>query len=218
MTKVLYITANPKAEEHSFSLRAGRVFLNAYRNTKPEDEIVLLDLYQSHIPMLDREVFDGWRHLESGDAFEHLSPTQKRKITRLNTLLEQFMGADKYVFVTPMWNFSIPPMLKAYIDAVCVAGKTFNYTEEGPVGLLQRKKAVHIQARGGQYSDGPLASMEFGDRYLQTILRFLGIEETASIFVEGMGMHSNDAERIAQAAFELARETAKDFAGDLVAR
>lgn len=216
MTKVLYITANPKAEEHSFSLRAGKVFLNAYRNEKPKDEIVLLDLYQSHIPMLDREVFDGWGRLGSGETFEDLSPSQQVKITRLNTLLEQFMGADKYVFVTPMWNFSIPPMLKAYIDAVCVAGKTFAYTEEGAAGLLQHKKAVHIQARGGHYSDGPLASMEFGDRYLQTILGFLGIEETTSIFVEGMGMHANDAERIAQAAFELARETATSFAKDRV--
>ncbi len=216
MTKLLYITANPKAEEQSYSLRAGRAFLNAYRIKQPDVKITELDLYQDDIPLLDREVFDGWAHLQH-HTYESLSPAQQVKLARLNTLLEQFIAADKYVFVTPMWNFSIPPMLKAYIDAVCIAGQTFAYTEEGPVGLLKHKQAIHIQARGGHYSDGPLASMEWGDRYLQMIFRFLGIDAAPSIFVEGTGIQTNDAEQIVQAAIARAQEAAMNFASASIA-
>src|SRR5699024_3735453 len=72
----------------------------------------------------------------------------KGKVKRLEELSNQFVNADKYVFVTPFWNFSFPPVMKAYLDSVSVAGKTFKYTAEGPVGLLPDKKALHIQARG----------------------------------------------------------------------
>jgi FMN-dependent NADH-azoreductase len=61
----------------------------------------------------------------------------------------QFAEADKYIIAAPFWNLSFPAILKAYIDYICVTGITFKYTAEGPVGLGQGKKAVHIVARGG---------------------------------------------------------------------
>ncbi|MFP3821738.1 NAD(P)H-dependent oxidoreductase, partial [Bacillus sp. SIMBA_008] len=91
--------------------------------------------------------------------FDTLSAEEQAKVARLNELSDQFVSADKYVFVSPLWNFSFPPVLKAYIDSVAVAGKTFKYTEQGPVGLLTDKKALHIQARGGYYSEGPAAEL-----------------------------------------------------------
>lgn len=108
--------------------------------------------------------------------FDELSADEKTKVARINELTEQFVSADKYVFVTPLWNFSIPPQLKAYIDTICIAGKTFKYTANGAVGLLSDKKAVHIQARGGMYSEGPAKEMEFGDRYLRTISNSSGLQ------------------------------------------
>ena len=72
------------------------------------------------------------------------STVMKRKIERLAEILDEFLSADKYVFVSPMWNLSFPPVLKAYIDAITVAGKTFKYTAEGPQGLLTDKKVLHI--------------------------------------------------------------------------
>jgi len=69
----------------------------------------------------------------------------------------QFAEADKYVIAAPMWNLSIPSILKAYIDYIVVSGITFKYTEEGAVGLLQGKKAIHIMATGGEYTKGPFA-------------------------------------------------------------
>lgn len=110
-----------------------------------------------------------------------------------------------------MWNFSFPPKLKAYIDTLCIAGKTFKYTEEGSVGLLKGKKALHIQARGGIYSEGPAKEMEFGDRYLRAVLAFVGITDVQTIAVEGMNAFPNEAESIKQQAIERAKEAAKQF-------
>jgi FMN-dependent NADH-azoreductase len=216
MTKVLYITANPKAEEQSYSLSVGRAFLEAYRNEKPGDEIVELDLYQTDIPHIDTDVFSGWGKLQQGTAFEELSGDEKAKVARINELTEQFTSADKYVFVTPLWNFSFPPKVKAYIDTICIAGKTFKYTASGPVGLMSQKKAVHIQARGGVYSEGPAKEMEFGDRYLQAIFGFIGITDVDSVIVEGMAQMPDQAESIKEKAMVRAREAARSFSKDAV--
>ena len=212
MSKVLYITANPKPTDQSYGLTVGEAFLEAYRHEAPNDEIINLDLYKTHIPYIDADVLNGWGKLQKGTAFENLSAEEQSKIAAINKLTDQFVEADKYIFVTPMWNFSFPPLMKAYIDTICIAGKTFKYTEEGPVGLLSGKRAVHIQARGGVYSEGPAVEKEFGDRYLRAIMDFVGIENVDSIVVEGMNQMPNEAESIKEKAMARAREIAKDFA------
>lgn len=216
MSKVLYITANPKHHEQSYSLSVGQAFLEAYRAEKPNDEIIELDLYQADVPLIDADVFNGWGKLQQGKAFDELTPTEKSQVAKINELTDQFISADKYVFVTPMWNFSFPPKMKAYIDTICIAGKTFKYTAEGPVGLLTNKKAVHIQARGGVYSEGPAKEVEFGDRYMRTIFNFIGITDAESIIVEGMAQMPNEAENIKEKAIARAKEVAKEFAKDAV--
>jgi len=216
MAQLLYITANPKAVEQSYSLSVGSAFLEAYRAAKPNDDIVELDLYRTDIPLLDTDVFNGWGKLQQGRAFEELSAEEKGKVARINELTEQFVQADKYVFVTPLWNFSFPPIMKAYIDTICIAGKTFRYTANGPVGLLTDKKAIHIQARGGVYSEGPAQAMEFGDRYLRAIFQFIGITDVDSVIVEGMAQSPDQAAQIKERAIERAKEAARAFALDQV--
>jgi FMN-dependent NADH-azoreductase len=107
MAKLLYITANPKREEESYGLSVGRAFLNAYKQQYPQDEIVELDLYHTDIPYIDVDVLNGWGKLQQGRAFEQLSEGEKQKISRINELTDQFISADKYVFVTPI------PILKS---------------------------------------------------------------------------------------------------------
>jgi FMN-dependent NADH-azoreductase len=211
--KILYITANPKSDEQSYSLSVGKAFLDAYRQANPQDEIIELDLYKIDIPLIDKDVFNGWGKLQQGIAFEQLTAAEKAKVSRINELTDQFIAADKYIFVTPMWNFSIPPKMKAYIDTICIAGKTFKYTEQGSVGLLTGKRAVHIQARGGIYSEGPAKEFEFGDRYLRTVMNFIGITDVETVVVEGMAQMPDEAENIRAKAIERAREVAKRFAG-----
>lgn len=212
LAKVLYIKANPKTPQESYSLAVAEEFIKTYKQENPNDEIIELDLYNMNIPEIDTDVFSGWGKLQQGTSFDQLTADEKEKVNGINRLTDQFVEADKYIFVTPLWNFSIPPKMKAYIDTICIAGKTFKYTAEGPVGLLTNKKAVHIQARGGIYSEGPAQQMEFGDRYIRTVLSFLGVPSVDSVIVEGMAQMPNEAENIKQKAIEQARQVAKSFA------
>lgn len=168
-------------------------------------------MYKENIPHIDADVFSGWGKLRSGQAFDQLTTDEKAKVSRLNELSDQFVAADKYVFVTPMWNFSFPPIMKAYLDSVAVAGKTFKYTENGPVGLLPGKKALHIQARGGFYSEGPAAEMEMGHRYINIIMNFFGITNLEGLFIEGHNAMPDKAQEIKENAIAKAKEMAHTF-------
>lgn len=192
-------------------MAVGKAFIDTYREANPNDEVIHLDLYSIQLPHIDADVFSGWGKLRGGQQFSDLSKEEQSKVGRLGEITDQFVAADKYVFVTPMWNFSFPPLMKAYIDAICIAGKTFKYTETGPVGLLPDKKALHIQASGGVYSEGPAASMEMGHRYISTIMSFFGITDFQGIFVEGMAQTPDKAPQIKEEAISRAQALAKTF-------
>jgi len=208
---LLYITAHPHGPTQSYSMAAGKAFIEAYREANPDDEIIHLDLFKEDIPQIDSDVLGAWGKLASGTPFSGLTAVQQAKVSRLNELVDQYVAADKYVFVSPMWNFSFPPVLKAYIDATCVARKTFKYTENGPVGLLTGKKALHIQASGGIYSEGPAAELESGHSYLKKIMMLQGVPSFEGIFVEGMAAMPDQAGAIKEKALARAREAAKRF-------
>ncbi|MGV2875461.1 FMN-dependent NADH-azoreductase [Macrococcus capreoli] len=208
MTKVLYITAHPNDETISFSMATGKAFIESYKAAHPEHDVKHIDLYDTFIPLLDKEVFSGWGKLRSGEAFETLSETEQQKVARIEELSDEFAAADKYVFVAPMWNLSFPAVVKAYIDTVAIAGKSFKYTENGPVGLLTDKKALLVQARGGFYTEGPAANYEMGNRYLQTILGFMGIPSIEELIIEGHNALPDQADAIKAAAIEKAEKLA----------
>lgn len=211
MVRVLYITAHPHDETHSYSMAVGKEFIDSYKQINTGDEVIHLDLYKEHIPHIDADVFSGWGKLRSGQGFEDLTAEEKQKVSRLNELSEQFVSADKYVFVTPLWNFSFPPIMKAYLDSVAVAGKTFKYTEQGPIGLLTDKKALHIQARGGIYSEGPAAQMEMGHRYISVMMSFFGVPSLEGLFVEGHNAMPDKAQEIKENAIARAKDLAHTF-------
>ncbi|OHR53063.1 MULTISPECIES: FMN-dependent NADH-azoreductase [unclassified Staphylococcus] len=198
MSQVLYITAHPLDEMVSNSMAVGKAFIDTYKAEHPEDEV----------PEIDAEVFSGWGKLQSGET---LTDSEQQKVNRLTELVDQFVAADKYVFVTPMWNLSFPPAVKRYFDAVAVAGKTFKYTAEGPQGLLTDKAALHIQSRGGYYSEGPAADFELGDRYIRTILAFMGVPDISLIAIEGHNAEPENAEEIKLNAIQQAEQFAKQF-------
>jgi FMN-dependent NADH-azoreductase len=211
LATVLFITAHPHDHQTSYSMAVGKAFIDTYREANPNDEVTTIDLYSVQVPHIDADVFSGWGKLRSGQEFSSLTSEESSKVGRINELTEQFIAADKYVFVTPMWNFSFPPVMKAYLDALCVAGKTFKYTAEGPVGLLAGKKALHIQARGGVYSEGPAAGMESGHRYIAIIMAFFGITETQGLFVEGHNQFPDKAQQIKEDAIARAKDLAHTF-------
>jgi FMN-dependent NADH-azoreductase len=211
MTQVLYITAHPHDDTQSFSMAAGKAFIDTYKKVNPSHEVVAVDLYKEDIPQIDADVFSGWGKLQTGKGFEELSDSEKAKVGRLTELVDQFVEADKYIFVTPFWNFSFPPVMKAYIDSVSVAGKTFKYTEHGPIGLLTDKKALHIQARGGIYTEGPAAQMEMGHRYLDIMMQFYGVPSFEGLFIEGHAAMPDKAQDIKEDGIARAKDLAHTF-------
>lgn len=124
-------------------------------------------------------------------------------------VMRQFLEADVVVVGAPMYNFSIPSTLKAWIDRIAVAGKTFRYTEDGPEGLAKGKRVVVASARGGVHTDAP---SDFQEPYLRFLFGFLGIDEVEFVRAEGLAyspQHRSDALAAAHAAIgEPLREAA----------
>ncbi len=210
MAKLLYVTCNLKPVEHSRSLSVGKEFLDEYLRQNPDDEVHVLDLYRDNIQRIDADVLSGWGRMLKGESFASLTIDEQRKVGRIWKHADQFIAADKYVFVTPMYNLGFPAELKMYIDAVCVVGKTFVYTATGPVGLLkdQGRKCLHIHSSGG---------FHFGKKedhsvpYLKSIMGFMGIDDFEAIVVEGVDAIPDRAETFKVAAAERARQVAIQF-------
>ena len=117
-----------------------------------------------------------------------------------NIDLQEFLDADTIVIGAPMYNFSLPTQLKAWIDRIVVAGTTFRYTEAGPEGLAKGKRVIIALARGGIYSEGsPAAALEHLETYLRGVFNFIGIEPE---FVIAEGLNLSPEHR--EAALELA--------------
>jgi FMN-dependent NADH-azoreductase len=105
-----------------------------------------------------------------------------------NALLEEFLAADTVVIGAPMYNFGISSQLKAWIDRIAVAGKTFRYTAEGVEGLAQGKRVFIASSRGGQYVEGPFAAFDHQETYLRGVLGFLGITDITIVRAEGVAI------------------------------
>ncbi len=151
MAKILYITAHPGKVEYSKSLQVGEQFLKAYHEIHPMDEVTYLDLYQLDAPDVDSIVYSAFGKLMGGIEFNDLLPDEQKALLKRQAVIDQFIAHDKYVLVAPMWEFSFPAVLKKYLDIICAVRQTFKYSEFGlPIGLLKNKKAVFIQASGGQ--------------------------------------------------------------------
>lgn len=201
MGKILYIKANAKPEGASRTFKISDSFIDTYKQSHPQDEVITLDLYKEGIGLLSES-----------DINTVFGPkTEESKNHPILKFAYQFAEADKYVIAEPMWNLSIPAILKAYIDYICVTGITFKYTAEGPVGLCTGKKAVNIVTRGGEYSTGGGAAYEMGDRYLRTIFAFLGITDFTTISAEKLDVIGEDVEGILQKVIKEAQELAKRF-------
>lgn len=201
MAKLLYIKANAKPEGVSRTFKISDSFIEAYKQSHPGDEIITMDLYKENIAFLSADDINSVFGPKTDESRKH--PILKYAY--------QFAEVDKYVIAEPMWNLSIPAILKAYIDYICVTGITFKYTAEGPVGLCTGKKAINISARGGEYSKEPASAYEMGDRYLRTIFAFLGITDFTTISADALDVAGNDLEAIVGNAIKDAQEKARSF-------
>jgi FMN-dependent NADH-azoreductase len=134
-----------------------------------------------------------------------IPPALQPDITSGNAALEEFLASDIVVIGAPMYNFTIPTQLKAWIDRLTINGKTFKYGPNGPEGLAGGKKVIVASTRGGAYSvNTPTAFLDHQETYLRAIFGFLGIREITFIRAEGLAMGDNRAKSIATAEAEIA--------------
>jgi len=121
-----------------------------------------------------------------GPNADGLTEAQQRENQVSEQLVTQFLAADVVVVGAPMYNFSIPSQLKAWIDRIAQAGRTFTYTATGPKGLAGGKTVIVASTRGGVYPDGGAADHQ--ESYLLTLFGFLGVTDVRFVRAEGLAM------------------------------
>jgi FMN-dependent NADH-azoreductase len=180
MSKVLYIQASPRAER-SYSVKAADAFVEAYRNSHPQDEVHTVNLFDKDIP-----AFDGFKLDAKYKVLRGEDPTsdEKKAWESITTVIEEFKSYDKYVFAVPMWNFGIPYRLKQYLDVIIQPGQTFSYCPgEGYKGLVTGKPVFVAYARGGEYK-GDYAAYDMQKTYFDAALGFIGFSNVKSVVIE----------------------------------
>jgi FMN-dependent NADH-azoreductase len=182
MTQILLIQSSSNLAS-SVSRDLSDAYVTAYKAAHPDAVVTERDLVASPIPHLGVDLLGGF----FGKP-ESLTEAQRTAVALSDTLVEEITTASLIVIGVPMYNFSIPSALKAWIDHVIRAGRTFNYTAEGPKGLVIGKKAVLFLASGGVYSDGPYKPYDFQETYLRAILGFIGITDVTVVRAEGLAM------------------------------
>jgi FMN-dependent NADH-azoreductase len=156
-----------------------------WQATHPGTTVDYLDLAASAPSHLSIESL-GFR---LGPQAESLSDAQRRENALSETLVSQFLAADVVVVGAPLYNFSIPSQLKAWIDRIAQAGRTFKYTEKGAVGLATGKTVIVASSRGGVYSTSEVGrALEHQESYLQTVFGFFGITDVRFVRAEGVAM------------------------------
>ncbi len=135
-------------------------------------------------------------------AGAELTDVQKRENVISEALVTQFLAADVIVVGAPLYNFSIPSQLKAWVDRIAQVGRTFKYTETGPQGLAGGKTVIVASTRGGVYSTNDWGrAAEHQESYLQTVFGFLGITDVRFVRAEGVAMgDAKKAEALGEAA------------------
>lgn len=143
------------------------------------------DLVALNLPHLEAAELSSWQ-VEP----EARSDEQRELAARSEALIEELRAHDVLVLAVPLYNLGIPSQLKAWFDRILRAGETFRYTEAGPQGLVEGKRAVILAARGGQYAGTELDSQT---PHLKAMLGLIGITEVDVVFAEGLAM--GDAHR-----------------------
>jgi FMN-dependent NADH-azoreductase len=132
---------------------------------------------------------------QSIDPSQHDAQMQK-DLADGASALEEFLAADIVVVGAPMYNFSVPSQLKAWIDRLAIAGKTFRYTEKGPEGLAGGKRVIVASSRGGFYGAGtPGAAIDHQENYLRAVFGFFGITDISFVRAEGVNMGADQKAR-----------------------
>jgi len=204
MRKLLHIDSSILGG-NSVSRQLTAQIVASWRAAHPATEVSYLDLAVDTPSHLSAESL-GFR-LPAGAA--ELTDAQQRENAVSEALVSQFLAADVLVIGAPLYNFSIPSQLKAWIDRVAQAGRTFTYTDKGPVGLAGGKTVIVASTRGGVYSTSDAGNaMEHQESYLKTVFGFFGVTDVRFVRAEGLAMgEAGKASALAAAEVEILAQT-----------
>jgi len=192
--KLLHIDSSILGEA-SASRELSAAIVKALTGAMPGVEVIRRDLDADPIPHL------GSRLLAAVRPEIVVASATRAADEKGAAALEEFLGADIVVIGAPMYNFTIASQLKAWLDRIIIAGKTFGYTEAGAKGLAGGKKVIIASSRGGLYAPGtPQAANDFQETYLRTILGFIGIEDIEIVRAEGLAYGPEQREAAMRAA------------------
>jgi len=197
---ILQINSSARSEGSNSTRLAGTI-VERLRAENPGAGLVVRDLARNPHPVLDEAAL--------GALFtpaEQRTPEQAARVALDDALIAEIQAADAVVIGVPMYNFGVPAQLKNWIDAIARAKVTFQYTANGPEGLLRGKTVYVAFARGGRYRDTPADSQV---PYLKAVFNFLGMTDVRFAFAEGLAM-GPDAEQ--QAFAEAQRDIEAAFA------
>lgn len=182
----------------SISRGLTRQTVDQWLSAHPGTEVEYLDLAIDTPPHFSADSM-GIRRPAAADV----SDAEKRENALAEALVSQFLAADVIVVGAPLYNFSIPSQLKAWIDRLAQAGRTFRYTAEGPEGLATGKTVVAVLSRGGIYSTSEAGqAMEHQETYLKTVFGFFGITDVRVVRAEGTDLGGESRESALRAAAE----------------
>ena len=162
------------------STRLANAFVDTWQAANPDGKVVVRDLAANPVPHLDADRFGAFLSKP-----EDRTAQQQTVLDFSDALVEEIRAADVIALGLPMYNFGIPSTLKAYFDHIARAGVTFQYTANGPVGLLKGKKVYVFAARGGQYAG---TALDTQTSYVRDFLRFLGMTDVEFVYAEGLAL------------------------------
>ena len=201
MPVLLHIDSSPRAASVSSKLSAE--FVAKWKRQHPDGTVIHHNTTLEKIPYIDEAQIAA-----AYTPAAALTPEQKQTLAYSDKLVDELLAADVIVLGVPMWNLGIPASLKAWIDMVVRAGRTFAFTENGVGPLIPAgKKVFVISARGGTYPAGtPAKALDQQEPYLRSILGFLGLADIEFIYAENQsGTAEAAAEGVAKAEHALAK-------------
>jgi len=173
--------------DQSVSRKLSAAIVSKLRALAPGADVVYRDLNSEPLPALTTA---------NAAALDPAAPADNDEVRALNAALAQVLAADAIVIGAPMYNFSVPAPLKAWLDALAVPGKTFGYENGAPKGLLGAKRVIVASSRGGVYApQTPMAALEHHENYLRAFFGFLGVTQLEFVRAEGLKMGPEQAER-----------------------
>jgi FMN-dependent NADH-azoreductase len=193
MKRILHLISSPRGAD-SFSIKLANAVIDKLQQEHPGSSIDEVNLIESNVPHLDTA------HLRSFfTPAEQLTTEDQDAIRYSDEAIAQLMAADIIVIGAPLYNFSIHSSLKAWIDHIARAGKTFTYSAQGAEGLVKGKKVYVAMSSGAVYSEGLYQPYDFVSTYLKAVLGFLGMTDFTLIRVEGVNIPGLKEEALAKA-------------------